>query len=300
VIGVARRRAVAVLGINLAVVAVACSGGSHPHPAPAPAVVATTTSTTLVDHSTDSLPSIAGETTVPAVAVTPGAASMTGTVLDDTGAAVPGATVGLQRIVGSQLAQTTVVAGPTGTWVAQGILGGLYRVRAWRPPDLAEPTPQVLFLADSGTQTLNLTVDHYTGISVAASVAPNPPIIGEPANIAVEVSGATVSSDGVVRSQGQPNVEVNLFGEGQWQVAGGTTELTSSSGLASWQATCESLGQQSLSVLVNGTQAFPLSLPSCYPVPTTTTSTSTTSTTLGRGETTTTRPGPKETTTTRA
>jgi hypothetical protein len=297
VIGLARRRAAAVLGINLAVVAAACSGSQHPHPTPAPVVVSTTTSTTLVDHSTDSLPPIAGETTVPPVAVTPGSASMTGTVLDDTGAAVPGATVGLQRIVGSQLGQTTVLAGPTGTWVAQGILGGLYRVRAWRPPDLAEPAPQILFLADGAAQTLNLTVDHYTGISVAASVAPSPPIIGEAANLAVEVSLATVSSDGFVRSQVQPNVEVNLFGEGQWQIVGSTTQLTSASGVASWQGTCESLGAQALSVLINGTQAFPLNLPACAPVPTTTTTTSTsTTTTLGPGgsTTTTTRPGHKQ------
>ncbi|HEY2428545.1 MAG TPA: carboxypeptidase-like regulatory domain-containing protein [Acidimicrobiales bacterium] len=297
--GVSRRRSAALLAIDLAVAAgvvAACSGGGKPAPTVVP-VVTTTTFTTLVDHSSDSLASISGITTVPPVAITPGNASITGTALDDTGAPVPGATVGLERVVGGALAQTTVVAGATGGWAAQGIQGGIYRVRAWRPPDLAETAPQIVFLPATGTQSLNLTLNHFSGISVQASVAPNPPIIGEPANIAIEVTGSVVGTDGLVRSQGEPNLPVAIFGQGQWAISGPTTSTTSASGFALWQGTCTQLGPQDLSVLVNTTQAFALNLPPCSPVPTTTTSTST-STTLRGGSTTTTQPDKHKATTT--
>jgi len=297
--GVPRRRSAALLVLDVAATAavvVACSGHAAPKPTVVP-VVTTTTFTTLLDHSTESLAPIAGATTVPPVVITPGNATISGTVVDDTGAPVPGATIGLQRVVGDQLAQTTVASGGTGAWGAQGILGGIYRVRAWRAPDLAETTPQILFLPDSGTQSLTLTVAHFTGISVQASVAPSPPIIGEPANIGVLVTGSVVGTDGIVRSQGEPTVPVQIFGQGQWAIDGSPSQTTTAGGFAAWQGTCQQLGPQALSVLVDGTQAFPLNLPACIPVPPTTTSTSTTSTTVG-GTTTTTQPGKHKSTTT--
>ena len=288
-LGVSRRRSAALVAIDLAVVAVAvaaCSGHGKPAPTVVP-VVTTTTFTTLADHSGDSLAAIHGVTTLPPVAITPGNASLTGTVVDDTGAPVPGATVGLQRVVGDQLAQTTVVSGPTGGWAAQGILGGVYRVRAWLAPTLAETAPQIVFLPDSGTQTMNLTVNHFTGLSVQASTAPSPPIVGEVTNIGIIVAGSVVGTDGVVRSQGQPGLPVTIVAGAGWAVSGTPTQATSADGFAGWQGTCQQVGAQPLSVLVNNTQAFPLAIPDCIPVPPTTTSTSTTTTRPGGSTTTT-------------
>lgn len=274
----------------LALVA-ACSGGSKRPPAPVPSL-STTTVTTLPDLSHESLPAIAGVTTAPPVAITPGHAGMTGTVVDDTGAPVGGAIVGLERVVGGRSGQSSVVAGADGTWVARGILGGVYRVRAWRPPDLAGTTAQTVYLAGTGNQTLALTVGHVTGMAVQSSVAPNPPIIGEAADIVVEVTGSTVGSDGYVRAEGQPGIQLQLLGQGAWSIDGDGSALTSASGFAEWRATCEELGAQGLSVLVNGAQAYPIGVGSCSPVPTTTTTVapSTTSTTDARkkGRTTTT------------
>lgn len=280
-----RLRAAAVFATTVAAVLAGCSSGSKPAPAPTP-VLSTTTVTTLPDHSSDSLVSISGATTLPPVPLTPGHADLNGTVVDDTGAPVAGATVGLDRVVGTQVGQSSVVARADGTWNAPGIIGGIYRVRAWRPPDLAGTASQTVFLAAAESQTLHLTVSHFTGIKVLSSVAPNPPIIREPANIVVEITGSTVGADGYVRAEGQPGVPVQLLGQGVWDISGDGSAVTSSSGYASWEATCQELGPQGLSILVDGSQAYPVDVGPCSPVPPTTTTT--TSTTTVPGQTTTT------------
>ena len=281
-----RRRPALILALAGAAVIAACSGAKPPPPPPPIPVVTTTTPTTLPDYTTDSIAPVAGATTVPSIGVTPGQATLSGTVADDTGAPVAGATVQLQRIVGNAAAQADIATGADGSWAARGVGGGLYRVRAWRVPDLAQTTATVVFLSATGSQTVSLVVSHFTGLQVQSSVAPSPPILGEPVEIVIQVTGSAVGSDGVVRAQGEGGVQVELFGQGQWTLTGDPTVITTTAGTAAWDATCEGLGVQALSVLVNTTQAFPLPIPACVPVPPSTTSPSTTVT---RGRTTTTR-----------
>lgn len=289
----ARRPAAAVLAAQLAAVLVvaACTHGGH-NKIPVPSTPVTTEPvTTLADHSADSLGAVSGRTTL-TIGLTPGSAALNGTVRADDGSPVPGAVVHLERIVGDQYASADVGAAADGTWTAQGIIGGLYRVRAWRAPDLAQTDPNIFFLGARDNSRVDLRVSKFTGVQVSSSIAPNPPIIDSPANLVVAVDAATVGEDGIVRGQGRGGVSVQLFGEGQWQVNGSLSKVTGSSGIAAWQMTCTSLGSQPLSVLVNGTDAYPLNLPACSPVPPTTTTPPTTvgnSTTTGFGQTTTTR-----------
>jgi len=289
----ARRPAAALLAVQLTAVLVvaACThGGGTKVPVPSTPVTAEPV-TTLADRSGETLGGVSGRTTL-TIALTPGSAGLTGTVRADDGSPVPGAVVHLERVVGDQYASADVGAAADGTWTAQGIIGGLYRVRAWRAPDLAQTDPSIFFLGARDNSRVDLRVSKFTGVQVSSSIAPNPPIIDSPVNLVVAVDAATVGNDGIVRGQGRGGVAVQLFGEGQWQVNGSLSEVTGSGGVASWQMTCTSLGTQPLSVLVNGTDAYPLNLPPCSPVPPTTTTPPTTA-----GNTTTTRFG--DTTTTR-
>ena len=271
---------------------VACSGGKSRQPLPVP----TTTSTapvTYPDHSSDSLGTVAGITTL-TVRLTPGTATINGAVVDDTGAPVPGAIVHLERVVGSQLAAADIAAAADGTYAAQGIIGGLYRVRAWRIPDLALINPQIFFLGSSQTFTTNLQLQRFTGQQISNSMAPNPPIIDQPATLVVEVATDAVGTDGVVRGKGRAGASVQLVGQGQWTIDGSLTQTSDSGGLVTWQVTCTALGSQPLGVVVDGTDSYPLNLSACSPVPPTTTTTTTTTTTSGTpttvsGRTTTTR-----------
>jgi len=270
--------ATGLLLISVASVA-ACSGGHHAAPPTTSAPSTTAPSTTLADTATVQLPTVPGQTTLAPLAVSPGPASIGGTVVDDTGAPVGAATVSVQRVVGSRVAAAQVTSAPDGTWGVQGILGGAYRVRAWRAPDLAQPSATVVFVPATGTTpALTLTVDHYTGTSVQAAVSPNPPALGAPADLLVQVNSATVGTDGVVRQAPVAGAEVTIDATGDWSVAGPALEVTGANGQVVWQATCESPGPQPVAVTVNGGGSVGLSLPNCAAPPSTTTTSSSSTT----------------------
>jgi hypothetical protein len=250
-----------------------CSGG---HRAVVPTTTAapstTTTSTTRPDDAAIALPTVQGSTTVPPIAVTPGPVTVSGTVTDTTGAPVAAATVALQRIVGNQVGQTQVTSAEDGTWTVQGILGGLYRIRAWRAPDLAEPDAAVVFLSETAPNPpVGLKVATYSGSTVQTAVTPDPPIVGEPVNIVVQVTSASVGADGVIRSPPQAGAAVAISAAGEWAIDGAAQQATSASGQVSWQATCEAVGSQALSVTIDAGDPVALTVPACAPVPVTTT-----------------------------
>src|SRR5207248_11356732 len=109
---------------------------------------------------------------------------------------------------------------------------------------------------------VNLQVTQYTGTTVMPAIAPNPPIVGDPANLAVQVTTVVVDPTGIVRFTPMVGVQVDLQGAGSWQLQSSSTEFTDASGTAIWQLTCTSAGAQPLSASVNGT-GYPLSLPAC-------------------------------------
>jgi hypothetical protein len=234
---------------------------------------------TTVDPAGVQLPAVGGQVTQPPMAVTPGPASLNGTVTDNTGAAVAAATVQLQRIVGAQSASAQVTTAPDGTWSVQGILGGVYRVRAWRTPDLAQPTAKVVFVSGTAANpAVALTVDPYTGTSVQAAVAPNPPGVGAPANLVVAVTTASVGTDGVARQVPEAGAVVAIDASGDWSITGAGTQTAGANGQVAWQATCEAPGPQAVSVSVDGAAAVGLTLPACASPPTTTTAAASTTT----------------------
>jgi len=160
----------------------------------------------------------------------------------------------------------------------QNVKGGIYRIRAWRPPDLAMTTPVVFYLNGNEQKTgVNLQVNHYTGTNVTAAVAPNPPVVGDPTNLAVQVTAVVVDAGGVVRATPQVGVEVDLQGAGgAWQTQAPIAATTDVNGEAFWRVTCTATGSQPLAAAVGGT-SYPLNLPPCQLASDVTNSTSTTS-----------------------
>jgi hypothetical protein len=272
----------------MALAAVAACTAGHVAPGPPPTVPGLETTTSTIDFSSITLAAVAGSTTI-TVGIGPGQATLNGSVTGP-GGPVPGATVHVERIVDGSVASTDVTTQPDGTWTLPNVLGGLYRVRAWRAPDLAEVDAQLAFLGMTDTHTFNLQVGSYGGLEVNAAIAPSPPIIGRPANLVVRLSVSTVDPTGIVRAAPQSGDSVELFGQGHWAVDGPATQVTGPSGTVGWQAVCQDLGPQPLAVTINNGDVFPLNLPPCSPVPTTTTAPPTTerSTTTSEGETTTT------------
>jgi hypothetical protein len=221
--------------------------------------------------------------------MTPGKASLNGAVVGPEGP-VPGAVVHIERLVGDAAANLEVATAADGTWVLNGIIGGRYRVRAWRPQDLTLVKPEIFYLSDGEQRAVHLQLARYTGLNVTFAMAPNPPNVGEPANLVVEVVQQSVDLQGVVRGTAVPGARAELFGGGEWHVDSPNPATTDANGLAVWQLTCRSPGKQQLNVIVASTQQFPLDLPACAVPPPTTTSeppSTTTSSSTPRSSTTT-------------
>jgi hypothetical protein len=275
------------LHVAVAAVAIACTA-RRANPGPPPSVPVDSTTVSTQDPALIDLGHVAGHTTV-TVVMGPGPAMVNGTVVDPTGQPVAGAVVHVERVVDGNVASTNVSTQPDGTWSVPNVLGGQYRVRGWRAPDLAVTDPAVFFLAQSDTHSVPLQLVHFGGTQATSALAPSPPIIGEPAQLAVQVTTSSVGDDGVVRSAPIPRATVQLFGTGRWGVKGSTERTADAAGVVAWEITCEDLGPQALSVVVNSADVFPLDMAPCSPVPTTTTTTAASTTTVGGRTTTTTR-----------
>lgn len=277
---------------------------------PAPKVPAPTT-TTVIDYSGVGLAAVAGRTTT-TVGIGPGKATMGGVVNGPQGP-VPGAVVRAERLVGEASATVDIVTGPDGRFELPAILGGRYRVRAWKPaPDnLALVEPQVFFLEGSEKKQLTLTVTLYQGVSATAAIAPDPPLINSPSNLVVLVVNRSVDPAGIVRSAPVPSVRAELFGAGDWRVLTPVVTTADEAGRVRWTLECRRAGQQPLSVVIGETDAFNLNLPGCAVPPpspedqptdaeatTTTVAATPASTTSTTARATTTTPAPASSTTT--
>lgn len=265
-----RARALFLVLAAAVVAAGACSHRSD-FDYPPPKTVIDDSNTTLPDYSGVVLPAVAGRPTT-TVDNGPGQAHLAGAVQAPEGQ-VPGAIVHVERLVGEAVVATDVATNPDGTWRLDNVKGGRYRVRAYRPPDLAQTNPAIFFLNGDETKTVNLQVQHFNGTAVTPAIAPNPPRVGQPANLAVQVTALIVDPGGTVRIAPQVAVEVDLSGSGSWQLQSAATQFTAANGEAVWSLACGSSGVQPLTATVGG-QAYPLNLPACQEPPSQTFSTS--------------------------
>ena len=261
----ALRGAAAVL---VAAVAGGCWSGDVLDPLPVPATVSTvpTTTTGRGDSSGVPLAPVEGTTTTSAVVVGPGAAVLAGRV-DGPDGPVAGATVLLERLVGGDAARLGVVTGADGTWQAPDVLGGRYRVRTWRQPDLAGTEPQLFFVAGTGTAELVLRVEAVAAGEVDLAVAPDPPVVAERTNVVVRVAARTVDGEGVVRTVPRPGVIVTLAAASGWAADSPLSALTDEAGSATFTLVCQAPGEHGLLATVGPDRIVPLSPPECVQPP---------------------------------
>ena len=290
--------ALALVGV---VLLAACAGKSFEVLPPPPTTIALPTTTTAADLTMVAIRSVGGRK-IQTVRLGPGPATINGVVSGPNGA-VAGATVHIERLVGDGVGTVDLLTNPDGTFSLPAILGGRYRVRAYKPaPDnLALVKPEVFFLVGADVHQSTLNLDLYAGLNAAAAIAPNPPVVGDPTNVVVQVTQRSVDNRGIVRAVPIPNVSLELFATGQWRVKSQNLQQSDANGRAQWEAQCGAGGQQPLSVVVNNTDSFVVyngactdALPPPSTEPTSTTSTtgitpssSTTSTTVPRRTTTT-------------
>lgn len=252
-----------------ALVLAACSGGTtaiEPLPPP-PSTRPRPATTAPPDYSGVALPVARGVATTTTVVLGPGTATINGTVLAPDGTAAASATVRVERVVGKGVASMDVAAGADGSWSVPNVLGGSYRVRAWRAPDIALVQPAFLFVGATDTVPVELKLERNFGTTPQPAVAPNPPVADQPTNLVLQLSSRSVDPGGVVQGVPMAGVSVELAGAGGWTVGLPNPTVTDATGVARWELVCRGPGVQPLRLVVNGTEQFQLALPACASPP---------------------------------
>jgi hypothetical protein len=259
----------------------------------------TTTSTEPIDLTSVSLePIAAGKETSTTRPLGGGRAAIFGKVIDADGKPVPGAFV-RATYYGDPAKPEMIEAlsSEDGTYRFEQVLGGRWRIRAWKAPELATLEDNVFFLGYTEQRGLDLKVKAATDIVVTSSMAPNPPFTGTPVELAVLVLTQSVDEEGIVHRSPVGGAAVTLDIRGKWSLVGEATQATEFNGRTAWQLTCDEVGQQPIIAFVAGRE-WPLNVPACHDPMETTTTTATTTTLPPGGSTSSTKPKPKATSST--
>jgi hypothetical protein len=247
----------------------------------------TTTTTEPIDLTHVSLEPIAaaGKPTSTTRPVGGGKAAILGRVVDADGHSVPGAFVRATYYGDPNKPEMIeAISLEDGTYRFEQVLGGRWRIRAWKSPELATLDDNVFFLGYAEQRQVDLKVKAASDIVVTSSMAPNPPFTGSPVELAVLVLSQTVDEEGVVHRSPVGGAAVTLDIRGKWSLVGDPTQATEYNGRTAWQLTCTEVGQQPIIAFVGGRE-WPLNVPACHD-PLETTTTTTTTTTLPPGVTT--------------
>jgi len=257
-----------VLPLVLILLAGACSSGK-PQAAPAGTEPSTLVPTSIVTTSTSS-PTSTTSTTVkssttstvkPALSIGPGEASIFGTVQGPAGP-VDGATVRIERLVGSATASVDVTTTGGGVWRMDSVLGGAYRVRAFKAPDFAQSNVEVFFLAATDRKGVDLRLGPTSGQQILAVVNPNPPRVNQPAIVTVQIGSPRVDDQGRPTIIPQVGTVLQLT-VGAGQVLESSPQVaTDATGAASWRIRCLIEGPLSASLTIGGGMTQ-VNLPAC-------------------------------------
>lgn len=272
------RRLLAVLVGLVALVAGACSG-SKPTAAPATTVVEETTTTpttatpTTLRATTTSSTLKPTTTTSTLLGIGPGEASIGGTVSGPAGP-VDGAIVRVERIVGKATVTMDVTTTGGGSWQLSSILGGSYRVRAFKPPDFAQSAVESFFLAATDRKTIDLKMPAAGGERITAVVNPNPPKVDQPASVTVQIGFGRVDSEGRAAITPRAGVPLLLSPGPGILLESPPLVISDGNGLAVWAIRCAAEGARMLILNVNNAPTTinlpPCAAPGAPPAPTTT------------------------------
>jgi len=283
----AKWSAVLVAGVVLLLPLLAACSKDEGKALPKPVPGETTSTTAPIDLTHVSLEPIAvsGKETSTTRPLGGGKAAILGRVLDADGNPVAGALVRATYYGDvNKPEMIEALSADDGTYKFEQVLGGRWRIRAWKAPELATLEDNVFFLGYTEQRQVDLKVKSATDIVVTSSMAPNPPFIGSPVELAVLVLSQTVDDEGIVHRAPVGGAAVTLGIQGKWSLVGDATQATDYNGRAAWQLSCTEVGQQPITATV-AARDWPLNVPACHD-PQETTTTTTTTTTLPPGVTT--------------
>jgi hypothetical protein len=272
-----RRSAVCLLvGVVGILLLAACSGSRH-HAASNHAFnpLASTTTTTIDTHAlhlpdgfqlpdtrfVSVLPVPGNAQPSPPIPVRGGTSSVSGTVTGPDGP-VGGAMVRIERWVGSASGEIMTSTDGGGHFVAAGLLGGHYKVRAWKQPALATFDAATGFVPFGGRLQVNVIMEKHDAFTVQMAATSATASVGTGFGMAVLVTREQVDPNGVVIDGPVADVPVMLLVDSAVSIDGHNPARTATSGFATWTLTCKSAGHFTATATTNHGSAT-AALPTC-------------------------------------
>jgi hypothetical protein len=190
-----------------------------------------------------------------------GRVTVRGRVLDGTDG-VGGASVSIERIVGDRSAQITLTADGNGRYEAANLQGGLYRIRAWRAPDLSMQQSQVHFVSERQVLDANLAVNEEADSRFTATFDSGEARVGRSYTVSVEFRSSQVNAEGIIEDAPVAN-QITLIEVSDPLVLESRVIATSGrDGIARFSMRCSKVGQGRIVVIASGNRRN-VSVPSC-------------------------------------
>lgn len=188
------------------------------------------------------------------VTIRGGEASLAGTLSGPDGEPVARGRVRIERFVGSSSAVLEVTTNAAGRWSAKAILGGRYRVRGWRMPDLAMNASTVVFLGADESRGVDLTTTLQGGVDLQADLLTAVPMIDAPVTVSALVTRHQVDGDGVVQGVPLSGIIATLTGPAGWEISSPQAGVDSE-GEVTWTVRCQTTRPGDLVVSAGGQSA---------------------------------------------
>ena len=128
--------------------------------------------------------------------------------------------VRIERFVGVRSDSVQVAVAADGSYEANRLIGGRYRVRAFRQPDLAMISSSVFFLPAEEDVRLDLAVGRFGGTDVQAELLSGTLVVGESATVVALAQDVAVDGDGIVRGIPMAGATITADGGSDWSVEG--------------------------------------------------------------------------------
>ena len=149
-----------------------------------------------------------------------------------------------------------------GAWQLTSILGGSYRVRAFKAPDFAPSPVESFFLAANERRNLDFKLGPGGGERITAVVRPDPPRVDQSSTITITVGTSTVDAQGRSVLAPRPGLPLVLAERQAVFLESPQNQVTDAGGAATWQFRCTMEGAAAFTLTVgNGVTQVPI--PGC-------------------------------------
>lgn len=195
-----------------------------------------------------------------------GSSVLRGTVFGPEGP-VPGAIVRVVRLTTEGQATADVATDEAGNWELLDVLGGVYRIRAFLPPTLTVPDPEIFLLKAEEEKRVDLSLRQFGGIDAAVTFDPPEPIVGEQVAVTLLLTIPSVNAEGRVIRSPVATGSATLTHSTSWKLLTRNPENIGVDGRVSWGLRCDAAGTPTMRATLDTGQVFDLGAPNCAEPP---------------------------------